>query len=88
MPTTVYTDDQLEPMFQDVEELWVKLSGKEFRPMDWAFLESFFKAGIPLAPILKGIETSFRRFKPKFPGDRIRGLSYCAPEICRACIED
>jgi hypothetical protein len=68
--------------FRDIEEVWSKLSGKPLRPMDWAFLETFFEARISVEEICDGIETSFRRFRPKFPGDRIRSLSYCAPAIC------
>jgi hypothetical protein len=38
-------------------------------------------AGIPIEIALKGIDTAFSNYKPKFDGDKINSFSFCEPII-------
>jgi hypothetical protein len=70
--------------FTEVEEEFVRRRGKHLRisPLDWALVESWKDAGIPLYIVLRGITRAFdaydarpRRFA------RINSISYCEQAI-------
>jgi hypothetical protein len=70
--------------FTEVEEEFVRRRGKHLRisSLDWALVESWKDAGIPLYIVLRGINRSFDAYdaRPrKF--DRVNTLSYCEQAI-------
>jgi hypothetical protein len=57
-------------------------------PIDWALIESWKEAGVPLQAVLTGIERTFERWQKR--GQRFRkinGLGYCSQEVLRAAEE-
>jgi hypothetical protein len=54
-------------------------------PIDWALIESWKDAGVPLEAVLSGIERTFQKWEKR--GQRFRkvnGLGYCSQEVLRA----
>ena len=51
-------------------------------PLDWALMEIWKDAGIPLEAVLRGIDASFDKWerRPKHTR-KINGLAYCAQEV-------
>jgi hypothetical protein len=54
-----------------------------FSPLDWAYVDSWKEAGIPLQAVFSGIDRTFHNFKP-VEKQKIRRIQYCFPEIFRA----
>ena len=57
-------------------------------PIDWALIESWKEAGVPLQAVLTGIARTFERWQKR--GQRFRkvnGLGYCSQEVLRAAEE-
>jgi hypothetical protein len=55
--------------------------------LDWALIETWREAGIPLAAVLKGIDAAFDKYdarKHKARARRVNGLAYCAQEVLSA----
>ena len=55
--------------------------------IDWALIETWREAGIPLAAVLQGIDASFDKYdarKNKARVRRVNGLAYCAQEVISA----
>jgi len=53
-------------------------------PLDWALMDAWKGGGIPLAAVLRGIDTSFERWRRKPSWARTRGinsLAYCASAV-------
>ena len=70
--------------FTDIEDHFQKkrASLRLFSPIDWALIESFQEAGIPLEVVLRGIDLSFEKKARRKPGpDKINSLSYCTQAI-------
>ena len=57
-------------------------------PLDWALMEIWKDAGIPLEAVLRGIDASFDKWqrRPKHTR-KINGLGYCAQEVLAAAEE-
>ena len=58
--------------------------------IDWALIETWREAGIPLAAVLKGIDEAFDKFdarKNKTRVRRVNGLAYCAQAVIAAVEE-
>jgi len=57
-------------------------------PLDWALMEIWKDAGIPLEAVLRGIDASFDKWerRPKHTR-KINGLAYCAQEVLAAAEE-
>ena len=57
-------------------------------PIDWALIESWKEAGLPLAAVLKGIERTFEKWARRPPQyRRINSLGFCSQEVLRAADE-
>ncbi len=57
-------------------------------PVDWALIESWKDAGIPLEAVLVGIERSFEKFKVRKRKYRmVNTVAYCTQEVLRAAEE-
>ena len=74
--------------FTEIEEHFQRQRGARIylSPVDWALIESWREAGIPLAAVLEGIERAFEKFARGRRSDlsRPRALVYCAPAVLAA----
>lgn len=74
--------------FTEVEDHFRQARGSGmfmFSPLDWALIESWKDAGVPLGAVLKGIDRSFE----KFHGRRrrhttVNSIAYCTQEVLEA----
>lgn len=76
--------------FTEIEERFQKCrgTGTLLSPLDWALIESWKEAGLPLAAVLAGIERSFEKFKARRRKYKtVNSLAYCSQEVLRASEE-
>lgn len=73
--------------FTEIEETFRRCRGTPtlLSTLDWALIESWKEAGIPLEAVLVGIERSFEKFsaRPR-KGRKVNSLAYCSQEVLRA----
>src|ERR1700753_1057999 len=57
-------------------------------PLDWALMETWKDAGIPLEAVLRGIDTTFEKWerKPRMTR-KVNGLAYCSQEVLASAEE-
>jgi hypothetical protein len=73
--------------FTEVEEHFQKVRGTGLfllSPLDWALIESWKNAGIPLTAVLRGIEAAFEKWrnrKTKTKTRIINSLAYCTQAV-------
>ena len=76
--------------FTEIEEHFQQRRGTMtlLSPLDWALMEIWKDAGIPLEAVLRGIDTAFDRWerRPKHTR-KINGLAYCTQEVLAAAEE-
>jgi len=75
--------------FTEIEEHFQRRRGSLLllSTLDWALIETWREAGIPLAAVLKGIDAAFDKYdarKHKARVRRVNGLAYCAQEVLSA----
>jgi len=75
--------------FTEIEEHFQRRRGSLLllSTIDWALIETWREAGIPLAAVLQGIDTAFDKYdarKNKTRVRRVNGLAYCAQEVISA----
>lgn len=59
-----------------------------FSPLDWAVIETWKEAGVPLEAVLKGIDRAFEKWHAKKTKTRmVNSLAYCAQEVLSAARE-
>ena len=77
--------------FTEVEEHFQKARGTALfllSPLDWALVESWKNAGIPLAAVLRGIDAAFEKWRAKKTKTQaVNSLAYCAQAIATAAEE-
>lgn len=76
--------------FTEVEECFRRCRGTPtlLSTLDWALIESWKEAGIPLQAVLLGIQRSFQKFTARPRRSRkVNSVAYCAQEILRAAEE-
>jgi hypothetical protein len=76
--------------FTEIEERFQQCRGTKIllSPLDWALIESWKDAGIPLEAVLAGIERSFEKFKARKRKYRmVNNVAYCTQEVLRAAEE-
>jgi hypothetical protein len=57
-------------------------------PLDWAIIETWKEAGVPLEAVLKGIDRAFEKWHAKKTKTRmVNSLAYCAQEVLTAARE-
>lgn len=84
------TDSEMWGGPSEIEEidrtslLWRRMTGRELGALDMEYILAFQEAGISWKAIRRGIEKSLSRWKPKFPGDKVRHVNYCMAEIYEA----
>jgi hypothetical protein len=75
--------------FTEIEEHFQRRRGSLLllSTIDWALIETWREAGIPLAAVIKGIDAAFDKYdarKNKARVRRVNGLAYCAQEVISA----
>lgn len=78
--------------FTEIEEHFQQRRGSLLllSTIDWALIETWREAGVPLEAVLRGIDAAFDKYdarKAKTRVRRINGLAYCAQEVM-AAVED
>ena len=78
--------------FTEIEEYFWRKRGAQIlvSPLDWAILESWQKANIPVEVVLKGIDNAFEsyaRSRRGTSGRPLKSLAYCVDAVLDAAIE-
>lgn len=76
--------------FTEIEECFRRCRGTPtlLSTLDWALIESWKEAGIPLEAALTGIERAFQKFARRPQRfRRINGLAYCVQAVLEAAVE-
>ena len=76
--------------FTEIEEHFQRRRGTMLllSPLDWALMETWKDAGIPLAAVLRGIDAAFEHWERRPRKTRkINGLAFCAQEVLASAEE-
>jgi len=78
--------------FTEIEEYFWRKRGAQIlvSPLDWAILESWQKANIPVEVVLKGIDNAFEsygRSRRGLSGRPLKSLAYCVDAVLDAAVE-
>jgi hypothetical protein len=77
--------------FTEIEEYFWKKRGAHLlvSPLDWAIMETWQKAGVPLEAALKGIDSAFESYgrSRRGAGKPLKSLAYCTDAVLDAAIE-
>jgi hypothetical protein len=76
--------------FTEIEEHFHRRRGSTLllSTLDWALIETWKDAGIPLEAVLRGIDATFDRYEKRPARPRkINGLAYCSQEVLAAAEE-
>lgn len=77
--------------FTEIEEYFWKKRGAHLlvSPLDWAIMEAWQKAGVPLEAVLKGIDRSFESYgrSRRGAGKPLKSLAYCTDAVLEAAEE-
>jgi len=78
--------------FTEIEEHFWRKRGAHLlvSPLDWAIVETWQKAGIPLSAVLKGIDRAFEsygRSRRGSVGRPLKSLAYCVDAVLDAAAE-
>ena len=79
--------------FTEIEQyFWQKRGARLLvSPLDWAIVETWQKAGIPLFAVLKGIDRAFESFarsRRAAGGRQLKSLAYCVDSVLEAAVEE
>jgi hypothetical protein len=77
--------------FTEIEEYFWKKRGAHLlvSPLDWAIMEAWQKAGVPLEAVLKGIDKAFDSYQRSRlgAGKVLKSLAYCTDAVLEAAEE-
>jgi hypothetical protein len=78
--------------FTEIEEHFQRRRGSLLllSTLDWALIETWREAGVPLAAVLRGIDAAFEKYESRKSRARVRrvnGLAYCTQEVMSAVEE-
>src|ERR1044071_3903736 len=77
--------------FTEIEEYFWKKRGSHLlvSPLDWAIMETWQKAGVPLEAVLKGIDRAFESYgrSRRGAGKTLKSLAYCTDAVLDAATE-
>jgi len=77
--------------FTEIEEYFWKKRGSHLlvSPLDWAIMEAWQKAGVPLEAVLKGIDKAFESYQRsrRGAGKALKSLAYCTDAVLEAAEE-
>src|ERR1700676_5616318 len=79
--------------FTEIEEYFWRKRGAHLlvSPLDWAIVETWQKAGIPLGAVRKGIDRAFEswgRSRRAAGGRQLKSLAYCVDAVLDAAAEE
>ena len=74
--------------FTEIEDYFWKKRGAHLlvSPLDWAIMETWQKAGVPLEAVLKGIDKAFESYQRsrRGAGKPLKSLAYCTDAVLEA----
>ena len=77
--------------FTEIENYFWKKRGANLlvSPLDWAVMETWQKAGVPLDAVLKGIDQAFESYQRsrRGAGKPLKSLAYCTDAVLEAAQE-
>ena len=77
--------------FTEIEEYFWKKRGAHLlvSPLDWAIMETWQRAGVPLEAVLKGIDRAFESYQRsrRGAGKPLKSLAYCTDAVLEAAEE-
>lgn len=77
--------------FTEIENYFWKKRGAHLlvSPLDWAIMETWQKAGVPLEAVLKGIDNAFESYQRsrRGAGKPLKSLAYCTDAVLEAAEE-
>src|SRR5215467_11756107 len=78
--------------FTEIEEHFQRRRGSLLllSTLDWALIETWREAGVPLAAVLRGVDSAFEKYEARKSRARVRrvnGLAYCTQEVMSAVEE-
>jgi hypothetical protein len=77
--------------FTEIEEYFWKKRGAHLlvSPLDWAIMETWQKAGVPIEAVLKGIDRAFESYQRsrRSAGRPLKHLGYCTDAVLEAAEE-
>jgi hypothetical protein len=75
--------------FTEIEEHFQRRRGRiQLSPLDWALIETWKDAGIPLEAVLRGIDAAFDKYEQKkSKSQKVNSLAYCAQAVLVAAEE-
>jgi hypothetical protein len=75
--------------FTEIEEQFQRRRGGILllSTLDWALIETWKDAGIPLEAVLRGIDGAFERYEKRPTARKVNSLAYCAQEVLAAAEE-
>jgi hypothetical protein len=77
--------------FTEIEEYFWKKRGAALlvSPLDWAIMETWQKAGVPLEAVLKGIDHAYESYQRsrRGAGKPLKSLAYCTDAVLDAAEE-
>src|SRR5262245_40991421 len=77
--------------FTEIEEYFWRKRGAHLlvSPLDWAIVETWQKAGIPIDAVLRGIDSAFESYQRsrRTAGRPLKSLAYCVDAVLDAAAE-
>ena len=77
--------------FTEIEEYFWKKRGAHLlvSPLDWAIMETWQKAGVPLEAVLQGIDRAFESYQRsrRGAGKPLKSLAYCTDAVLETAEE-
>jgi len=77
--------------FTEIEDHFQRRRGTTLllSTLDWALIETWKDAGIPLEAVLRGIDTTFDSYerRPRKAQRKVNGLAYCSQEVLASAEE-
>jgi len=78
--------------FTEIEERFQRRRGTILllSTLDWALIEMWREAGIPLEAVLRGIDAAFDKYEARQKRarmQRVNGLAWCAQAVMQAAVE-
>jgi hypothetical protein len=69
--------------FTEIEEHFQRRRGGTLllSTLDWALIETWKDAGVPLQAVLRGIDAAFDRYQKRLLQRKVNSLAYCAQEV-------
>ena len=78
--------------YSEIEEYFWKKRGAHLlvSPLDWAIMETWQKAGVPVSAVLKGIDRAFESYQRsrRGAGRPLKSLAYCTDAVLEAAEEE